>query len=366
MSTELYHTHPRFRNNFDFLRLFTAVYVVMLHSYGLTGQLDNEPLRSWGSTTFNFSFVRLSLFFCISGYLVMQSAMRSTGLGDFAWRRLLRIQPLLIVVTLVSIFIIGPLFSSLDIATYFKQLQTWTHLRNIFPPTGIQYNLPGVFQANSVETSVNGSLWTLVIEERLYIACMIIFFAGSTGKRKAYIFLAIAYNLIYIINTNLWHFSDSIIINGNAAFYSLMFVNAGLLFHLNIDFQSHKKIIWLPLLLLLTLAAAHFKNCFFLLIFIVPCLVMEIAFSRSFLNRTARFGDFSYGIFLFSFPVQQSVISLTNGNITPIPLFAITILITLPLAVLSWHFLEKKMLSLKHRPWFKKIPPPSTSSEPRH
>lgn len=338
----------------------------MLHSYGLTGQLDDEPLRSWGSNTFNFSFVRLGLFFCISGYLVAQSAMRSPGLGDFAWRRLLRIQPLLLVVTLMSIFIIGPLFTSLDTATYFKQFQTWAYLRNIFPPTGIQYNLPGVFQNNSVETSVNGSLWTLVIEERLYIACLLIFFAGSVGKQKAYIIPAIAYNLIYIINTNLWHFSDSIIISGNAAFYSLMFVNAGLLFHLHIDFQSHKKIIWLPLLLLLTLAAAHVKECFFLLIFIVPFLVMEIAFSQSFLNRTARFGDFSYGIFLFSFPVQQSVISLTNGSIAPLQLFTITILITLPLAILSWHFIEKKMLSLKHRPWFKKPPAASINSESRH
>jgi peptidoglycan/LPS O-acetylase OafA/YrhL len=329
---------------------------VLLHSFGLLGQLDDEPLRSWGATTFNFSFIRLSLFFCISGYLVAQSAMRSRTPLDFAWRRLLRIQPLLIVVTLISIFIIGPFFTSIETVTYFKQLQTWTYLRNIFPPTGIQYNLPGVFQNNSVETSMNGSLWTLVIEERLYIACLIIFFAGSIGKRRSYIILAIAYNLIYILNTKFWHFSDSIIITGNAAFYSLMFVNAGLLFHLGIDFQQHKKYIWMPLLLVLTLTAAHFKDSFFLLVFIIPFMVMEIAFSRSFLNRTARYGDFSYGIFLFSFPVQQCIICVTDGRITPLQLFGTTILITLPLAVLSWHFVEKRMLALKNRPWFKRTP----------
>lgn len=133
--------------------------------------------------------------------------VHSGSLLQYAWKRFLRIQPLLIVVCLLSIFIIGPLFSNLNTASYFSNATTYTYLRNIFPATGIQFGLPGVFEHNLKENGVNGSLWTLIIEERLYVFTAIVF--GCIVNLKTYIALYCFYNLLYVWNNHVVYFSSS-------------------------------------------------------------------------------------------------------------------------------------------------------------
>jgi peptidoglycan/LPS O-acetylase OafA/YrhL len=59
-----------------------------------------------------------------------------------------------------------------------------------------------------------------------------------------------------------------------------------------------------------------------------------------------RLGDYSYGVYIYAFPVQQSIMALTGG-VTVLELFFSAFFISLFLAVISWHTVEKRFLQLK-------------------
>src|SRR5262249_21502971 len=90
---------------------------------------------------------------------------------------------------------------------------------------------------------------------------------------------------------------------------------------------------------------------FTLMMFItLPYLVLSLAFAKiPFLNRFGRFGDFSYGLYVYAFPVQQTIVHFTQGHISVWRLFLLSFVLTLCLAVASYHFIEKPCLNLKRR-----------------
>ncbi|MCX7220851.1 MAG: hypothetical protein NTY70_18540 [Burkholderiales bacterium] len=59
-------------------------------------------------------------------------------------------------------------------------------------------------------------------------------------------------------------------------------------------------------------------------------------------------GDYSYGVYIYAFPVQQSVIALFP-EISAVALTALSLSVTLLLAMLSWHLIEQPALALKGR-----------------
>ncbi|MFZ1528954.1 MAG: acyltransferase [Ferruginibacter sp.] len=344
----MYLPNERFTNNFDFLRVIAALCIAFSHSFGLLNRASEDPLMKLSDQHYDFSFIGLCIFFSISGYLITKSAANSASLINYAWKRFLRIQPLLILVTLLSIFVLGPLFTKLTAADYFKQLASWTYLRNVFPATGIQFSLPGVFENNIREPGVNGSLWTLVVEERLYIFTAIVFFL-SNKKRKYYLLFIALYNMVYMVNNYAWHFSAATFLKGPAAFYALIFLNAGALYLQGNAAVSSGKLVNLLVLLPLLLLSLVFFQLDFLQVLLIPLFVILVAHVRAFTNHAGRWGDFTYGLYIFAFPVQQIIIDIHNNQVHPYPLFLLTVLVCLPLAVLSWHLLEKTMLALKSR-----------------
>jgi peptidoglycan/LPS O-acetylase OafA/YrhL len=76
-----------------------------------------------------------------------------------------------------------------------------------------------------------------------------------------------------------------------------------------------------------------------------------VSLQRSPFKQFGRFGDFSYGLYIYAFPVQQSLAQLAGGNIQPMLNLALALPITLILAALSWHVVEKPALRLKHVPF---------------
>ncbi len=336
----------RFTNNFDFLRVFAALCIAFSHSFGLLNRAGEDPFMKLSGQHHDFSFIGLCIFFSISGYLITKSAANSPSFINYVWKRFLRIQPLLILVTLLSILVLGPIFSKLATAAYFKEWGAWTYFRNVFPATGIQFTLPGVFEANPREPGVNGSLWTLVVEERLYIFTAIVFFL-STKTRKFYLLFIALYNMAYMANNYAWHFSAASFLEGPAAFYALIFLNAGALYLSGAGSVTAGRR-WRPLVLIpFLLLSLVFYQLEFLQVLLIPLFVILLAYIRAFTNYAGRWGDFTYGLYIFAFPVQQMIIEFHQNNLDPYRLFLLTVLVCFPLAVLSWHLLEKKMLAKK-------------------
>lgn len=173
--------------------------------------------------------------FSITGYLTTKSAATSITLVKFAWKRLLRIQPMLILVCLFSLIFLGLLFSSLTTVQYFSSLYTWTYFRNIIPVFGIQFQLHSVF-SNLSDKGVNGYLWTLIVEERLYIIVGLIA-VFKAKKTQAFFVIVGLLNAVYIAHYLLFDGDFIIYFNESQMQYAMMFLNAGLLYHLNFPFQ---------------------------------------------------------------------------------------------------------------------------------
>jgi peptidoglycan/LPS O-acetylase OafA/YrhL len=74
--------------------------------------------------------------------------------------------------------------------------------------------------------------------------------------------------------------------------------------------------------------------------------VVRIARSPALKRAAFRSGDYSYGLYVYAFPVQQLVIASLAGRATPYAVFLITAASVLPIAALSWHGVEKRALKL--------------------
>ena len=64
---------------------------------------------------------------------------------------------------------------------------------------------------------------------------------------------------------------------------------------------------------------------------------------RGWLHRN----DYSYGLYLYGFPVQQTLIAM--GIAAPLPVLGWALPITLSCAALSWHLVEHPLLARKDR-----------------
>ena len=338
----------RLNNNYDFLRIFAALCITLTHSYNLILKNEDELLMMITGNHFDFSFVGLSIFFSISGYLIAKSATTSSSFKNYIWKRFLRIQPMLVLVCVLSVFFIGPVFSTLNMNEYFKEKDSYTYFRNTMPLFGIQFTLPQVFTNNIAENGVNGSLWTLIVEERLYLLLGILFLFKSYNK-KILLSLILILNILYFFH--FVFFNENLIkyFNHGHVFFALIFLNASALFLLDVDFSKYLKsgLIFTGIISLLVLSVFSTLEKSIHVI-LLPVIVNLIAHLKGFTNKAGRYGDFTYGIYAFSFPVQQILIATKIIKDKPLNLFFLTLLIVIPIAILTWHLMEKKMLVLKN------------------
>ncbi len=330
------YSHPK--NNFDFWRVLAALLVLFSHQFALLGHPEPSvfPQLSLGASG-------VCIFFVISGFLVTQSWRLDPNALRFVTRRLLRIWPGLIVVVLLSTFVLGPLVSNLSTAEYFRTEETWRYLKTLL--MNIKYELPGVFTGNPYPRAVNGSLWTIPVEVRWYL---VILFAGAAGLLKsrylllvASVILALYYFGIYgaMRDTKPIYFQE----------YGLFFLYGACLQMYQDEWRKHLVLSTLLCIgsAIVFLLLGHAFVAFWL---VLPCLIVYCGTaSTPFVRGFGRFGDLSYGIYIYAFPVQQTIVWMTNARY-PLPwTLALSVAMTLVLAFASWHLVEQPALRFKPR-----------------
>ncbi|MDR1730072.1 MAG: acyltransferase [Prevotellaceae bacterium] len=329
-------------NNFDFLRLLLAFSVMCNHYSGLTGQNWYLPISS---------AMAVHGFFVISGFLIMRSFYRSHSLKDYFQKRARRIMPAYILVVLLCAFglvflsdlLAGQYFSS---PVFFKYLAANLSFLNFIQPS-----LPGVFTENPEMTAVNGSLWTIKIELLLYLS--VPFIAWLLRRWDKRIVLGGIYLFSIIFNRSMDYLylttgNEIYEMLARQVFFQLSFFISGafLLFYFKIFFKYRFA------LFLIALPAVLFRSndfVFFLYPMALGIVIFTIAFSLPFLNKAGKYGDISYGIYLFHFPVIQLFISLNLFNNNNFIAFLPVVFSTLLLAWLSWHLVEKRFLERKNK-----------------
>lgn len=335
-------------NNFDVLRLVAALFVIVSHAFQMTGNLATEPLIALSHKTITISTIGLYMFFFTSGFLVTHSAMVSDNVKQFLFKRFLRIFPAMIVVVLVSVFIAGPLLTSLSTADYFEHPRTWGYLQNLVG-RGKYLHLPGVFQGPEFYMNdFNGPLWTIGLELKLYFFLAILLALGWIHNKRLH--LLICTGLILVV-MGLWILRN----NGYLALWFLRQRDVPLIvaFCLGSMIAAGK-----PSAIFLKIAGAVAGLVFLLrLTGVVPDIkVDEIVFfsiATYFLAFTKKFrvhitNDISYGIYLVSMPVQSICYILSGFNSNPWLNILLCLVPTCMLAWLSWKYIEQPCLQLKH------------------
>lgn len=344
---------------FDFLRIFLAISVLAAHSVLITEgerqQFIHHPidLLHWSV---------LPLFFALSGFLITGSALR-LRLKDFLLNRAMRIVPALAVDICIAALIIGPLFTTFHLGQYFTSYEFWSYFANI---TGIiHYVLPGVFETNPFPATVNGSLWTVPFEIGCY-AIMAGFIVSGLLNRKwlalavstisiSYISITYApnFHLLDILNMRLHTLAGHFFADkGNFLYGYFMGGCVFYLFRYQIGYSLKILVFSVALFAVADVGYLDFLPNILQKFLLMPPLIYMMVFVG--LMRIPpmpiyRHGDYSYGIYLYGYPIQQVIISLFPALTSSLLHFAISLPIVTLIAMFSWHCIEKPILRLRKK-----------------
>ncbi|MBD2857735.1 acyltransferase [Spongiibacter sp. KMU-158] len=347
MSFPISHYSSGRDNNFNLLRFIAATLVLVSHSFPLAGgEGTAEPLASLVGMT--LGGLSVDIFFVSSGFLVAGSFLSQQSVKSFAWARVLRIYPALFIAMLFCVFAVGLVFTDLSAGEYLANKQIYKFLiENSLLVGGIEYDLPGVFLNNPYPVAVNGSLWTLPVEVKMYIFLALIFSAVFFLERRFSLgILKVALPIIVAISFAIdvlahFEFAD---IDGNRLFTLFFFGSA-------LYVWRDRVVLSFPIFIVAVLAVVLSGNSqsLFMVFYtlLLPYIVLFLAYvPGGIVRRFNELGDYSYGVYIYAFPVQQSV-AAAFPSISILGMTLISFVFTLILAVLSWRFIEKRALKLK-------------------
>jgi peptidoglycan/LPS O-acetylase OafA/YrhL len=332
-------------NNFNLIRFCAAFAVLFSHSFALaTGSVSAEPMRQTLGLT--WAYIAVDVFFLTSGFLVTASLLNRRSVVGFAWARVLRIFPGLWVMLALTVFGLGLAVTDRSARGYVSDPETWRYfVKNAILFRGMVPDLPGVFSSNPIQSVVNGSLWTLGPEVKLYIILFALGVLAIIARRRGVIrwsvfALAVSAAVPYLMNGNFDNSSDEY-----SRLTFLFFVGASC--YLFKDRIPLDRTAFFVLLAAVLLAALDRRVFFFAFSVALPYLVFYVAYGFGGRIRAFnRLGDYSYGIYIYAFPVEQTIAHLLPG-VSAVSLMGVSAIATLVLAMLSWHLLEQRALKLK-------------------
>lgn len=339
------------RNNLTALRWFAACLVLYGHAHAFLGLPEVLFMQ-----IVPMGLLGVYIFFAISGYLVAQSWSRDPHVLRFMAKRALRIFPGLVVCTLLSVLVLGPLLTSLDANAYWQNEHTLGYLSNI--ALYISYHLPGVFANNAWPHAVNGSLWSLPVEFFMYLLLALIGLVGALvqaalNMQRATAWLVGGMSLLFIALAALWALptQEAMVVYRTDLRHIPM---CGVYFMVGaslycFQWEKHFTLSNVLLALVAWLSLSHRTQWFAMASWLVlPFVVMAFGLARHPWLGRMHTRDYSYGIYIYAFPVQQTVASFWPQM--PLPAYLLsTFVITVALAATSWHFVEKP--ALKYKPF---------------
>jgi peptidoglycan/LPS O-acetylase OafA/YrhL len=331
-------------NNFDFLRFFAASIVIFSHCFFLTGNNSTEPLyRLCGIVSFGTLGVKI--FFSISGYLIIKSLYRQHTLNSFVLARVLRIFPGLFVTAMFCAFIIGPVCTVLSLHNYFYNSEVYNFLWRQATLQAYPNTLPGVFLTNPVAGNVNSPLWTLPGELFMYISVLLWGVILLFRKVQLKAFRVIP--LLLIVFAFWWGVEDASAYLVNLSNWGVLFLSGALAYFFRDKITLSFPLFAMLTVLLLILFHYRFKFIMPVIDLVLVYGILIFAFHPGLqVKNFHKFGDFSYGLYIYALPIQQLIVS-KFPLITPWQLFFCAWPLALGMAMLSWYFIEKPMLKLK-------------------
>jgi peptidoglycan/LPS O-acetylase OafA/YrhL len=324
-------------NNFDAMRMAMALAVVWSHSFALYfGNEAMEPVSRLMNGATNAGRVAVYVFFAISGYLISQSFARSRSPWDFVKKRVARIYPGFLVATFICAFVILPLYVRghyYTVSNVFGTIGQLLLLQNDFVATPFVHNKM---------SDLNASLWTIPYEFGCYPGVLALGIARlSPVKLKG---LIAALLVVSIANHVLCEFDGTPVSLARLGPTVIpCFLAGACAYHYRAHLYRSATAALLGVLLLIVTANLGGKAGAVAFDVLVPPVVAYVTLMLAFADKTyrvMRLGDWSYGTYLYAWPIQQMV-KASAGNL-PFPVYvAVVISLSVACGALSWHLLEK-------------------------
>ncbi len=329
-------------NNVRLLRHLAALAVILFHCYALNLRWDEDPIAKLTGAPVDLGSIGVQVFFALSGFLIAQSWCQHPSARQFIEARVLRIYPALIAAVIFTVLVGWPT-SRMPLAHYLTDPQTVYYLWRT--STGIEGTLPlPIFPDNPYPRAPNGSLWTLPVELRLYVGMLAMGAFGVLARPRLTLPIAlVATVLLVYVPGPISLLIDSVRIRSLAIIFicgalayvwrdrlPLSIVGALVLlaFYLGMGITFLRAVITLPMIAYITLVLAYHP--------------------RLRISRLAKGPDFSYGLYVYAFPIQQLVLWRWPG-IGIAGLFLAATPVIAAVAAMSWYGLERPALALKRR-----------------
>lgn len=333
-------------NNFNLLRVLAASGVIFSHAYPLTlGPHAVQPLASLLGET--LGHVCVLIFFATSGFFITASFERKTSFLEFLAARVLRIFPGLVM--MACVILIGLSFVSTAPEAYWLRVpEQILRTVSLFPR---QYLMPGVFEDIPYPGAINGSLWTLRFELLCYAAVVMAGLCGVFRKplwTAACVLLLVgmrsAIDVVHVPQTGLWYYIYNMLKLG----FPFALGAAAYVYRDHLPLSGA----WVVLLWAGTAAVlgslGHGSPVFSVLFgATLTYTVLWFGYAGpTWLHGYNRLGDYSYGIYIYAFPIQQMLVQLELAT-TPMANACWSLVVTTMLAALSWHMVEKPSMRLR-------------------
>jgi len=351
-------------NSFTFLRLTLALMVVFGHSW-VIGGFGEEPLGRWSGGTVTGREFAVQGFFIISGYLLTHSLLRNPSLTRFFTHRAFRILPGYWLALMVTSLAVAPgLFAtlypgkltygeSLTIGDYHalgymgKNWLLWQGQKWIFP----------LFLKNHVEGVVNGSLWSLFYEAWCYLALAVGAWLGWLNRR----WIALAgFALLYAASVVHAIVPLPVFPKGPALheFFNMALHPAGpcvvLAFIAGVATRllSRGAPVWNTRWFLIALTGLAIScplgAARVIWPLALPYLLVALAERLPF-RKLERIGDFSYGIYIYSFLIQQCLFAFGWQGQGFWIFLALSLGLSVAAGAASWFLVERPAIARGRR-----------------
>ncbi|HEY0198048.1 MAG TPA: acyltransferase [Rhodanobacter sp.] len=327
------------KDNFLLLRIIAALLVIYGHSFPLfPGSGEREIFVDQWNWGIYSGDIAIDIFFVVSGFMVSGSYMRRAGLFEFLKARILRIVPALLVCLVISAYMIGPLVTTLNYRDYFSSPDVLSYVwKNLLFSSDMRFTLPGVFERNAYKATVNGSLWTLPAEFRMYVFVAIIGAVGFLQSRRTLTFVLAVLSIIGFMNPGLLPLHP-------------MWVRLAGFFAVGVLVQMYREkiVVGHEPMFALAFMAYLFRGTQ-LYPYALAIVIIYFCFWFAYRLRLVsieRYGDPSYGAYLWGWPLLQ-LLAWRFPGMTPHMAFALAGVGALILGYISWHFVERQALRLK-------------------
>lgn len=332
-------------NAFNFLRYALSLSLVIAH---YTILCDFHPV------SYFVPMLVVQAFFIFSGFLTLLShADQPFSIHSFVRKRMKRLLPSYIFVILLCA-IAGGWLSVLPLRTYLTETNFYKYLAsNLLFLNFLQPSLPGVFMENPHTDAVNGSLWTMKVEILFYavvplllylfrkfrpVSVLVALFLGSLLWNECFAFLyrQSGKPLYEVIRHQL---------GGQFIYFA---IGMTIYFYFNRILKYGQYIF--PLSVLLFVAGFFTYRLEYIQSMAYGILLIGLAYRCTILRRANHWPNLTYGLYLYHFPVIQTLLSLRIIQPNPCAGLLLTLVLTTALAAVSYYVIEPSIRRLIHYP----------------